>query len=76
MKRGLSALVITLVAIFGLFYVTNELLTTKFEWWTIPMLIIVWLLVIMGGFFVFDMMTSTDESRGEEDKRKGRWHDD
>lgn len=68
-KREIIILILVLGTIFGLFFVTNQILIREFKWWTIPLLIIVWVAVIMGGFGLFDVMTSKDDSKGEEDRR-------
>jgi len=75
MKRKIVLTLVTAAVVFGLFYMTNELLTRAFEWWTVPMLIIGWLIGIMGLMGLFDLTTESDETKGEEDKRKGRWND-
>ena len=75
MKKKMILILVSMVVIFGLLYLTNELLTRVFEWWTIPLLIIGWLIGIMGLMLLFDLTTDSDESKGEEDKRKGRWHE-
>jgi hypothetical protein len=75
MKKKMALTLVTAVVIFGLLYLTNELLTRVFEWWTIPILCIGWLIGIMGLMLVFDMTTESDDTKGEEDRRKGRWND-
>ena len=75
MKKKMILILVSIVVFFGLLYLTNELLTRVFEWWTIPILCIGWLIGIMGLMLIFDMTTESDETKGEEDKRKGKWHD-
>ena len=75
MKKKMILILVSMVVFFGLLYLTNELLTRVFEWWTIPILCIGWLIGIMGLMLIFDMTTESDETKGEEDKRKGKWHD-
>jgi hypothetical protein len=75
MKKKMALTLVTAIVIFGLLYLTNELLTRVIEWWTIPILCIGWLIGIMGLMLVFDMTTESDDTKGEEDRRKGRWND-
>jgi hypothetical protein len=70
MKKILIVL-ISIGVTFGLFWLTDELLTRKFEWWTIPILAIAWLLGAMGMMLLFETTIDSDNSKGEEDKRTG-----
>jgi hypothetical protein len=72
MKNKFLLILASLLAVLSVFYITNELLTTDFKWWTIPILCIVWILAAMGIIVLFDVNTDTDNSKGEEDRRTGR----
>lgn len=73
MKKKMLLVLVCIAITFGLFYLTHELLTEPFKWWTIPTLAVGWIVGIMGMMLLFDLTTDSDDSKGEEDKRKGHW---
>jgi hypothetical protein len=72
MKRKIILVLISMLIVFGLFYLTNELLRETFEWYTIPVLAMAWIIGIMGMMLLFSLTTDSDDSKGEEDMRIGR----
>jgi hypothetical protein len=72
MKRKFLLILVSLLIFFGLFYSTNELLKETFEWYTPPILFIMWFVGIMGMMALFNITTDSDDSKGEEDRRNGR----
>jgi hypothetical protein len=69
--KMIIATAISLAVVFGLFFLTNELVTMeKWKWWTIPSLLCSWLIGLMGIFWIFELLTDSDDSKGEEDRRK------
>jgi len=75
MKTKFLLVLASLLLVLGLFYITNKILRETFEWYTIPILAIVWIVSIMGTMLLFSVTTDSDDSKGEEDKRKGKWYE-
>jgi hypothetical protein len=72
MKKRFLLILVSMLIVLGLFWLTNEMLTSKFEWWTIPILFTAWIACIMGIMLLFDLTTESDPTKGEEDRRVGR----